>query len=137
MNKTVNIILWAAKLLAAIIMLQTLFFKFSASPESVYIFTTVGMEPWGRYAVGVGELIASILLLIPSLGWMGACMGIGLMAGALSFHLTKLGISILGDGGYLFFLGVTVMVTCLLVLYLDRFKAFAFVEKYFKIKLTL
>jgi len=101
MNKS-NILFWLARLVAAIIMLQTLYFKFTASEESVFIFTTVGMEPWGRIGVGILELIASILILIPATVWAGAILSFGLMAGALGMHLTLLGIEVKGDGGQLF-----------------------------------
>ena len=47
---------WALRLIVAVILLQTLFFKFSAAKESVYIFSTLGMEPWGRIGSGVFEL---------------------------------------------------------------------------------
>ena len=90
------------RLVAAIIMLQTLYFKFTAAPESVYIFSQLGMEPWGRIGVGVQELIASVLLLIPATVVFGAILGFGLMAGALFFHFTTLGIAVQGDGGKLF-----------------------------------
>ena len=93
--------IWLLRLVAAVIMLQTLFFKFTASEESVYIFTQTGMEPWGRIASGVVELIASILLVIPRTTWIGALLGIGVMSGALFFHLTVLGIEVQGDGGLL------------------------------------
>lgn len=79
------------RILAAVIMIQTLYFKFTGSPESVYIFTTVGMEPWGRWSVGVMELIASLLLLMPSSAWLGGGLALGLMAGAIGMHLTLLG----------------------------------------------
>lgn len=91
-----------ARLIAAIIMTQTLYFKFSGSEESVFIFTTVGMEPWGRIGVGALELIASILILIPSTVWAGSMLAFGLMVGALGMHLTLLGIEVKGDGGQLF-----------------------------------
>ena len=91
-----------AKVLAAFIMLQTLYFKFSASPESVYIFTKIGLEPIGRIGTGIGEMIASILILIPRTTWLGALGAIGLMAGALFFHFTVLGIVVMDDGGQLF-----------------------------------
>lgn len=103
-----NVIYTVARFLAAIIMLQTLYFKFSGSPESVYIFNMVGMEPAGRWGVGVLELIASILLVIPKSAWMGAMLGIGLMIGAIGMHLTLLGIEVMDDGGYLFFLAILV-----------------------------
>lgn len=115
MNKTTNTILWVLRAVAALIMLQSLFFKFSGAEESIYIFTTVGMEPVGRYGSGITELIASILLLIPSLSWLGALLGVGVISGAIFFHLTKLGIEVQGDGGYLFFLAVVVFVCCIAV----------------------
>src|ERR1700735_3354134 len=87
-----NIILWIFRLLAALIMLQTLWFKFSADPQSVHLFTILGMEPWGRIGIGVLELIASGLILYPRTTGYGAVLGLGLMAGAIFFHLTKLGI---------------------------------------------
>ena len=97
-----KVISWIAASIAAVIMLQTLYFKFSAAPESVYIFSTLGLEPWGRIGSGVGELIASALILIPSLRWSGALLGLGIISGAIFAHLTKLGISVQNDGGYLF-----------------------------------
>ena len=114
--KTIN---WILRLLAAVIMLQTLYFKFTAAPESVYIFTTIGMEPFGRIGIGVMELIASILLLLNSTRLIGAALGVGLMAGALFFHLTQLGIEVQGDGGQLFAYALMVMVSCLLLLLLN------------------
>lgn len=117
--KAQSILFHIARLLAAVIMLQTLFFKFSASAESVYIFSTIGMEPWGRIGVGVAELIAAVLLVITRWSWLGALLGIGLMAGAVGMHLTLLGIEIMGDGGYLFALALLVLVCSALVLYLQ------------------
>jgi uncharacterized membrane protein YphA (DoxX/SURF4 family) len=110
-----NILCWVLKLIAAIIMLQTLFFKFSAAPESVYIFTTLGMEPWGRIGIGVLELIASLLILYPRTTAFGAVLGVGLMAGAIFFHLTKLGIEVQGDGGQLFIYAALVLVSSLIL----------------------
>ena len=84
-----TILLWVLRLLAAVIMLQTLYFKFSAHPQSVKLFTELGMEPWGRIGTGIFELIASILILNPRTTGYGAVLGMGLMAGAIFFHLTK------------------------------------------------
>ncbi len=111
---------WLLRLVAATIMLQTLYFKFSAAPESVYIFSTVGMEPWGRIFVGVLELIASILILIPRTTAYGALIGIGVMTGAVFMHLTRLGIVVQDDSGKLFIMAVTVLVTCLILTYWHR-----------------
>jgi uncharacterized membrane protein YphA (DoxX/SURF4 family) len=110
----------ALRLVAALILLQTLFYKFTAAPESVYIFTAVGMEPWGRIGIGVMELIAAALLLIPRTVIFGALLSAGLIAGAIFFHLTKLGISVQNDGGKLFALAVIVMVASLALLYMRR-----------------
>lgn len=115
--KPLNWIFWLLRLTAAIIMLQTLFFKFTGSEESVYIFSTLGMEPWGRIGTGVFELIASVLLLWPRTTAFGALMGIGLMSGALFFHVTKLGIEVQSDGGLLFFYALIVFVCCVILLF--------------------
>ena len=104
---------WVLRLLASVILLQTLFFKFSASEESVYIFSTVGMEPWGRIGSGVLELIASILILIPRTTAIGSLLGIGLMSGAVFFHITKLGYEVKGDGGQLFIYALLVLLSCI------------------------
>ena len=111
---------WLLRFVAAIIMLQTLYFKFSAAPESVYIFSTVGMEPWGRIFVGVLELIASILILIPRTTAYGALIGIGVMTGAVFMHLTRLGIVVQNDSGKLFVMAVIVLITCLVLAYWHR-----------------
>ena len=120
MNKPLTYLLWAARLAAAIIMLQTLYFKFLGEPESIYIFSTLGVEPWGRIGSGVIELIASVLILMPRTSWIGAGIGLGVMAGAILAHLTILGVAVQGDGGYLFFLAVAVAVSCSLILFLTR-----------------
>ncbi|MBA4145247.1 MAG: DoxX family protein [Cytophaga sp.] len=117
-----NVFLWISRLLAAMIMLQTLYFKFTASEESVYIFSAIGMEPWGRIAVGIMELIASLLLIITSTAWLGALLSLGLMLGAIGMHLTLLGIEVKNDGGYLFILSLIVTVCSLYVLYSEREK---------------
>lgn len=116
---TKTIFTWILRLIAAFIMLQTLYFKFTAQPESVQLFTTLGMEPWGRIGTGVGELIASILILIPRTTLMGAIMGLGLMSGAIFFHLTKLGVYFGGDA-VLFGYAVTVFVCCALLIIMYR-----------------
>jgi uncharacterized membrane protein YphA (DoxX/SURF4 family) len=113
---------WLARIVAAIIMAQTLYFKFTGAEESVYIFSAVGMEPWGRYGVGVFELIASILLLISSTAWIGAGIALALMGGAIFMHLTLLGISVKDDGGQLFLYAVIVAVCSLIALYHDKEK---------------
>ena len=111
---------WTLRLIAAAILLQTLFFKFTGAPESIYIFTKVGAEPWGRIGSGVVELIASILLLYPRTTWLGAVIALGVMAGAIFSHLTVLGIEVQGDSGLLFGLAVTVFACASALLFLER-----------------
>lgn len=112
--------LWILRILAATILLQTLFFKFTAAPESVYIFSRIGMEPWGRIGIGVMELIASILILVPATTLFGAMLGVGLMAGAIFFHITKLGISVQNDGGQLFIYALIVLVSSVAIIVIRR-----------------
>src|SRR6476660_8266562 len=97
-----SVLSWILRIVAALILLQTLFFKFTAAPESVYIFTKVGAEPWGRIGSGVIELIAAALLLTPRFAWAGSILAMGVMAGAIVSHLTVLGIEVQGDKGLLF-----------------------------------
>jgi len=113
---------WALRLIVAAILLQTLFFKFSAAKESVYIFSTLGMEPWGRIGSGVVELIAAILVLVPGTVTLGALISLGVISGAIMSHLTKLGIALpaVDDHGELFALAVVVFLCSLGVLLLHR-----------------
>ena len=122
------IIYWIARLLTALILLQTLFFKFTAAEESVYIFTTVGMEPWGRIGVGILEFIAAILLIIPATAWMGGILALGLMLGAIGMHLTILGIEVKGDGGYLFALALAVSICSVFVVWRNAGSIISFVS---------
>src|SRR5688572_19357829 len=114
------IAVWVLRIIAAIIMLQTLFFKFTASDESVYIFSQLGMEPWGRIASGVLEMVASILILIPRTTFFGAVLAIGLMLGAIGAHLTKLGIEVKNDGGLLFIYALIVFVSSAILAFIYR-----------------
>ena len=111
---------WALRLLAAVILAQTLYFKFTGAEESLYIFNAIGLEPWGRYAVGVSELAAVALLLWPRTAGLGGLVGLGVIAGALFFHLTILGIEVQGDGGTLFYLALVVFAACAGVVWLHR-----------------
>jgi len=109
---------WAARIIVAIILLQTLFFKFTGAPESIYIFEKMGIEPWGRIGSGIVELIAGILILIPNTKIYGAILSLGVISGAIVSHLTKLGIEVQNDGGTLFGMAVLVFVLSLgLIIY--------------------
>jgi uncharacterized membrane protein YphA (DoxX/SURF4 family) len=120
LTKTQALVSWTLQLVAAAILVQTLFFKFTAAEESVYIFTTLGAEPWGRIGSGMAELIASVLLVVPASVPVGAAMALAIMTGAIFSHLTTLGIAVKGDGGLLFSLAVTVFVCSAIVLALRR-----------------
>lgn len=123
------VISWTLRVIAALILLQTLYFKFTGHPESVVLFTKLGVEPWGRIGTGVIELIASVLLLIPSTVFFGAILAIGLMAGAIMSHLTIIGIESNGDGGELFILALTVFVCSIVVLALHMNQFFTFLKR--------
>lgn len=120
-------LLFLPRLVAAIILLQTLYFKFTAHPDSVYIFTTVGMEPWGRIGSGITELIAGILLLLPSVYVLGALLSIGVISGAIFFHLTVLGIEVHDDGGMLFAMAVIVFILSAFIVIYDWEKTKKFI----------
>mgnify|MGYP000923937524 CR=1 FL=1 len=115
-----NLVSWLLQLIVAAILLQTLFFKFTGAEESVYIFTTLGAEPWGRIGSGIVELIASVLLLLPRTVTLGAILALGTISGAIVSHLTKLGIVVKDDGGLLFALAVIVFACSVGILLLRR-----------------
>jgi putative oxidoreductase len=108
------------RLIAVGILLQTLFFKFTGAPESKFIFSTLGIEPWGRWLSGIFELIASVLLLVPKTQILGAVLGMGVMMGAIASHILFLGISVQGDGGLLFGLALIVFSACTLIVFMGR-----------------
>ena len=111
-----NAVLWLMRLVVAGILLQTLFFKFAGADESVFIFTALGAEPYGRLGSGVVELMASTLILWPSTVALGALLAVGVMTGAIVSHLAVLGVEIMGDGGLLFALAIIVFVCAAAVL---------------------
>lgn len=117
-----SIFIWIIKLVAVVILLQTLYFKFTGAEESVYIFTTLGIEPFGRIGSGIVELIASILILIPRTTLLGALLGLGTMLGAIFSHLFILGIEVKNDGGTLFILAIITFLCCLLLIYNQKHK---------------
>jgi uncharacterized membrane protein YphA (DoxX/SURF4 family) len=107
--------IWVVKLVAVIILVQTLFFKFTGAEESVYIFTKLGIEPFGRLGSGVVELIASVLILMPRTTLLGALLAMGTMMGALFSHIFVLGIEVQNDGGTLFTLAIITLICCLIL----------------------
>ena len=120
-------VLWGLSAYIAIVFVQSLFFKFTGSVESIFIFSTLRawsgidlFEPAGRWIIGICELIASVLLFLPRSRIFGAAMAIGIMTGAISFHLfTPLGVEILGDGGELFILACGVWISGWIILALS------------------
>lgn len=117
MNKHV---LLGLRVIIAIVLVQTLRYKFTAHPDSVYIFTKVGLEPFGRIGIGILELIAAVLILVPKTIWAGSLLTVGLLSGAIFLHLTKLGIQINNDGGTLFYMALTILFLSLIVLWGQR-----------------
>lgn len=117
-----SIFIWIVKLIAVTILVQTLYFKFTASPESVYIFSILEIEPYGRIDSGIVELIASILILIPKTTLLGSIIGLGTMTGAIISHLTILGIEVQNDGGTLFILALVTFLCCALLIFTNRSK---------------
>jgi len=108
------------RIVVAIILVQTLRYKFTAHPDSVYIFTSVGLEPYGRIGIGVLELISATLILIPKTVWLGSLLSLGIISGAILMHLTGLGIEINGDGGMLFYMAIVVFVLSFILLWVNR-----------------
>ena len=113
-----RLISWTAQLLAVAIMGQTLYFKFSGDPKSIALFTELGMEPQGRIIIGALELLACILLLLPSSAVYGAILSSGLMTGAIIGHFTHLGWE--GDRFSLMMLAFLTLASCLVILYIRR-----------------
>jgi hypothetical protein len=125
---------WACRLIGAVILLQTLFFKFTAAPESVYIFTKLGVflnhyipllsvdkvQVYVRVGSGIMELVAAILLLVPRSVWAGAVLAMAATGGAILSHVTVLGLVVMDDGGLLFALALIVFATSAIAVFLHR-----------------
>jgi len=123
MSSSMITVSWILRIIIAVILLQTLFFKFTGAEESKYIFTTLmgaEYEAFGRIGSGVVELIAAVLILYPGTVWLGALLTLGTISGAIFSHLTKLGIVVHDDGGLLFGLAVIVFVLSLIVLFIHK-----------------
>ncbi|MFZ6025547.1 MAG: DoxX family protein [Bacteroidota bacterium] len=125
---------WVIKIIAALIMLQTLYFKFSASEESVYIFTQMYMEPWGRYATGIAELTASLLILYRATTFIGAMLTLGIMSGAIAAHLFVLGVEVKNDHGLLFIYALVTWLLALILIWLNRQQLIDIFNKFKKLR---
>jgi uncharacterized membrane protein YphA (DoxX/SURF4 family) len=113
-------LIFALRIIVALILIQTLRFKFTGHPDSVYIFEQIGLEPVGRIAIGLVELISGILILIPRTVWLGALLTMGIIGGAIFMHITDLGIEVRGDGGVLFVTAVVTFVLATILLFIYR-----------------
>jgi hypothetical protein len=120
MGRGATLVSWICQVVVAVILGQTLFFKFTGASESVYIFETLGAEPWGRIASGIFELVAVVLLMWPRFAALGSVLSVGLILGAIAAHLTALGIVVQDDGGLLFMLALVVLVGALIITFLRR-----------------
>ncbi len=128
----IKIVSWILRIVAAIILLQTLYFKFTGHPESVELFTKLGVEPWGRIGTGCIELVTGIMLLIPATAFVGAFLGVGLMTGAILSHLTLIGIESKGDGGELFMLALVVLICCISIMLIHKKEGILIANRFFK-----
>jgi uncharacterized membrane protein YphA (DoxX/SURF4 family) len=124
-----NKLSWVLRIVAAVILLQTLYFKFSGHPESIALFSKLGVEPWGRIGTGIIELFVSILLLVPTTKWIGSVLGIGLMTGAILSHLTVIGIESNGDSGQLFYLAILTLLCCAVNVFIHKKDGIQFLKK--------
>lgn len=120
LDATARRISWALQVVAALILGQTLFFKFTGAPESIAIFEALGAEPWGRIGSGVAELVAVLLLLVPRTAAFGGLLAAGIMGGAIASHATVLGIEVGGDDGTLFVLAILTLAASLGVVWIRR-----------------
>lgn len=118
-----------SSVVAALILLQTLFFKFTAAPESVYIFSELGMEPYGRIGTGILELVIALLLLFRKSSLIGAIVGLGVITGAIFSHIFVLGIEVQHDGGLLFGLAVLVFILCLITIFMQKDKLMSLLHR--------
>ena len=128
MNKQ-TIIIRVLSIAAAIILIETLYYKFSAHPDSVLLFTTLGVEPWGRIGLGIVELITAILLIVPRTTAIGSAIGLGIISGAIFSHLFIIGINFNNDGGALFTLAMVVFVCCAIVAFMKKDELLALIKR--------
>ncbi|TAH27290.1 MAG: DoxX family protein [Cytophagales bacterium] len=129
---TKNIISWALRITVAIILIQTLYFKFTAHPDSVYIFSLLGLEPWGRIALGIIELITALLILRSNTKIIGMATGLGIIIGAVFSHILVLGINVSNDGGGLFTLAIIVFIASSIFLLMHKNELISLIQKFIK-----
>lgn len=127
-----NIISWVLRLTVAVILLQTLYFKFTGHPDSVHIFSALGVEPWGRIGLGIVELITAILILLPKTKIIGMASSLGIIVGAVFSHILVLGINVSNDGGGLFALAIVVLVSSSIFLVIHKSEVFSLIKNFRK-----
>lgn len=125
-NNLISVIL---RIAVAVIFIQTLYFKFTAHPDSVYIFSKLGVEPYGRIGLGIAELIAAVLILWPTTKIMGILLSLGIILGAIGSHFLVIGTEVKGDSGGLFTLAIIVFVACVILLIMHRTEIQLFIKK--------
>ena len=113
-----KIISWVLQLVVVFILGHTLFYKFTDAPETVELFAQLGMGAFGYKLIGLLELIACVLLLMPASVATGALLGWGLMTGAIIAHVTEIGFE--GESGVLGALAITAWLCCTVIMYLNR-----------------
>lgn len=129
---TKNIISWVLRLTVSVILIQTLYFKFTAHPDSVHIFSALGIEPWGRIGLGIIELITAILILNPKTKIIGMVNSLGIILGAVFSHILVLGINVSNDGGVLFSLAIIVLIASTVYLIMHKNELILLIQKYIK-----
>jgi hypothetical protein len=127
--KTKIFISWVLRLTVAAILLQTLYFKFTAHPDSVHIFSALGVEPWGRIGLGIIELITALLILLPNTKIIGMIISLGIICGAVFSHILVLGVNVSNDGGGLFALAIVVLVASTLYLIINKVEVLLLITK--------
>jgi hypothetical protein len=130
--QTKNVISWILRLTVAVILLQTLYYKFTAHPDSVHIFSALGVEPYGRIGLGVIELITAILVLWPRTQLYGMILSLGIISGAIFSHLLVLGVNVQNDGGGLFTLAIIVLIACVIYLFMHKDEVRKLIQNWIK-----
>ena len=115
-----KIIIRLLRILAAVILFQILFFKFTANKETVYIFSTLGIEPFGRISSAIIELVAVYLLLVARTPLFGTLIALSILTVAILTHLFVLGIEVNGDEGHLFYLALLTFTSCIVLILFER-----------------
>jgi len=129
MSRKIYYIERVAAIIAAAILIQTLYFKFTGHPESVRIFSDLGIEPYGRIGLGVIELITALMILIPRIAAHGGLLGSGIMLGAIASHFFILGIEVNNDKGMLLVMAIITFICCLIVLFSRKDQIGSFIRR--------